>query len=189
LELLGRPLGASLVLCNGERDFMRFLSHEKYQIQTNHSKRDVLEILDKNVETKAGPLDLMTGMNFQGVYDETSFQISRIVNYASTPLPYMNSFLPRIHGIVEYRDDKAMITIEMSLRPFVRWFLIVFFAFDFVLLGLFLFFIDQIGFGIAAPLFLLAFGFGLSSISFWSEARKARELLDSIFEKRKGNIG
>lgn len=114
---------------------------------------------------------------FEGEVSDIGFKLSRIISYR-------NSFLPIIKGSFEESASGLKINISMSMHPFVNAFMLIWFG--------------GVGIGFFATIFsflksptdfhsaffvpagMLLFGWGLVSIGFWSEARKAKEKLKTI---------
>ncbi|SRR6266498_1933620 len=119
---------------------------------------------------------------FRGTITATHFKVARVLG-TFLGLPYWNSFLPLIVGDIVPSPRGTEVRIRMRLHALVGAFTALWFGA--------LFFMTAFAMSIALrdgaegnPLALLAsvsaiglFGYALVSISFWSEAKKARALL------------
>ncbi len=110
---------------------------------------------------------------YQGTVNMEYFNISRIIGYR-------NSFLPYITGRVEPLQTGSEITVIMTLHPFVMLFMAVWLGFT-GLMSLLLLPALLFGWLNAAPsvipLIMLLFGYLLCTIPFRLEAIKSRKFL------------
>jgi hypothetical protein len=113
---------------------MNILPYENITYKTHLSKEEILNRL--NQETEPKQWIRMTGIfssgnhkAYEGVVNQNSFKISRIIGYR-------NSFLPRIEGEIEEKVEGnskiTLIHIKMRLHTFVLVFLCVWLSFMFL---------------------------------------------------------
>ena len=109
---------------------------------------------------------------FLGKIDGYSFKVSRDIRYR-------NSFLPRIHGQVDPAPAGSMITLSMTLHPFVAIFMLFWLSFTGV--GAWQAVNTSQGQDptVLVPIGMFIFGIMLVTLGFFPEAIKARRLIEN----------
>jgi hypothetical protein len=165
---------ANRQIATGELPTM-LVPREQFAITTTLTPEEVRERLSEVVE----PVKLVrwrwqrSEKPYQGVVNERSFRISRIIKYR-------NSFLPIIHGEIHRHYTGSEVIIRMQLQEFV----LVFMIFWLVTVGGFalLFALSSIAeahfeSAIFIPVSMFVFGYLLSTLAFLAEARHSKKFL------------
>jgi len=147
------------------------IPYQRFEIKTKLSQEGSREKLAAIVE----PRKMRWGFSradkpFEGELDGHTFKISRVIGYR-------NSFLPVLVGNI--RDDLDSSSLQITARP--NWFVIFFWP---VLLLIFfyatIFMADVTSIGFILLFFL--FFYGVPTLFFNFELRKAEKLLNEQFE-------
>ena len=159
---------------------MKILPYETFQIQTSLPLDGAIDLMRQNVEPKKWLRLSRSHKLFEGDVSSAGFKIMRIIHYR-------NSFLPVIQGTFEQGDEGTKINIKMRLHRLVMAFMC--FWFGGVGIGML-----AIGSGLVTvktdhslvlliPVGMFLFGWGLTSVSFWVEVKKARRILSKILQE------
>ncbi len=171
---------------------MKLLPSEKLIYKTHLSKDEIINRLKNETEAKqwirtGGVFTDEKYKTFEGIVNEDSFQICRIIRYR-------NSFLPQIEGEIEQEKENTLVHIKMRLHTFVIVFLIIWSSFLF-LGGIFMMFIawaateDKNIFVLAslAPFVMMLVMLVTTFLAFNYERDKAKELFEKLFEAEREN--
>ncbi len=156
---------------------MIFFPYNRFRIETDKSKVQVLEILRNNTAPYPSFCIEPSTYPFRGKITENGFTIHRTIRYN-------NSFLPLIKGRVT-EDNIAIVDVVMRLHAVIS-------VFMFVWLGC----VGAVCFLVLAnlivgrqfepllmlPFLMFAFGYTLMTLPFQLEANKAVKLLTSLLE-------
>ncbi|WP_338814353.1 hypothetical protein V9L05_03175 [Bernardetia sp. Wsw4-3y2] len=109
---------------------MKYLPYENLTYKTHLSKEEILKRLNNKTEPEqwirmSGVFSSGKHKEYEGVINENSFKISRIIGYR-------NSFLPRIEGKIEEGKGSTLIHIKMRLHTFVLVFLVIWLSVMFI---------------------------------------------------------
>lgn len=157
---------------------MKYLPFERITYKTNLSEQEVLTRLSSFVEPKKFGLGRNYIKEYEGSISNSSFEISKVIQYR-------NSFLPQINGRIQNENDGVKIQVTMSLHAFVSFFLIIWCSFAL------LFFIGvsikdirakEISVEFFLPLFMLLFVYALTMVGFKSESKQSKKYLRKSFE-------
>lgn len=162
------------------------LPFEKYTLICNLSIDEIIKRLEKNIDLDSTPrffgTNSSSGKPYKGKCSESTFSITRVINYR-------NSFLPLIKGELSAYLNQTRINITM--RPTLP--VLVFSSIWLGIVGIVaLFFIlaalsppadSDITFSLAlVPLGMFIFGILLITLSFNAESKKARIFLADLFQ-------
>ena len=166
---------------------MNFLPQESLVYKTHLSKDEIINRLKNETEPKqwirtGGVFTDEKYKTFEGIVNEDSFQIRRIIRYG-------NSFLPQVEGKIEENKENTLIHIKMKLHTFVIIFLCVWCSFVFLgaLFMMTLAWLDTEGrdvLGLAAfvPFLMLLIISVVTFLAFNYERDKAKEFFEKLFE-------
>jgi hypothetical protein len=141
--------------------------YENVTFITRLSRAEVLARLNAQVETDLEAY-ATTDKAFMGKFTGDEFEIYR-------RLTTRNDFQPVLSGVIEEASDGTAVNVAMRLAPRVMWFMMLWMA---VTAGVGCYIAwttnstDQLG-----PFGMTAFGYGLTTIGFTAESRKAKRLL------------
>lgn len=167
--------------------FKKILPSENYTLVTKLPAAEVLQRISDNTIAKR-PVNFFgyskTDKKFEGLVSENGFKITPIINYR-------NSFLPVITGEVSSFLSKTHVRIRMEMPGAVKAFMllwlgsisIVCIAFIFLGIKYFRYNLDK-GFTVTMfiPFFMLIAGFIIMNYGFKPESKKAKKLLENLFE-------
>lgn len=116
--------------------------------------------------------------SFVGSVEKGNFKISPILNYR-------NSFVPTFTGSISETETESVINIYARPQIFARIFMTIWMAFLglILLVGILRIIMDGFQSFLIMPFILIVFGYGLSSILFWREEQKARQILEKAFHQ------
>jgi hypothetical protein len=159
---------------------MKILPYETFQIQTSLPLDGIVDLMRQNVEPKKWLRFSRSHKLFEGDVSSAGFKIMRIIHYR-------NSFLPVIQGTFEQGDEGTRINIRMRLHQLVMAFMCFWFGGVGIAMlvtagGLFTGKTEH-SLVLLIPIGMFLFGWGLTSISFWIEVKKARRLLSNILQE------
>ncbi len=152
---------------------MWLIPFTQFEIKTSLKPRKVRQKLESVIDPRSYLRTTRDHAFFEGVVEQNSFNIRRIVHYR-------NSFLPVILGNIQDKSDHTLIHIRMRLHGVVItfliiWLLIVIFsglAFDSALFS---------NPRLSIMLLLIPLIYAISIFSFHREARKARIYFEVLF--------
>ncbi len=166
---------------------MNILPYENLTYKTHLSKDEILKRVRNETEPKqwirmTGVFSSGNHKAYEGVVNENSFKISRIIGYR-------NSFLPRIEGKIEENKESTLIHIKMRLHTFVIVFLAIWLSFMFVA-TLFLIPIfrqemeNQSIFNLASftPFLMILIISVVTVLAFHYEGNKSKKFFENLFE-------
>ncbi|OFZ19107.1 MAG: hypothetical protein A2X94_10180 [Bdellovibrionales bacterium GWB1_55_8] len=121
----------------------------------------------------------INGKPFEGTFAHDSFKVTRVIRYR-------NSFLPVITGRLEWTGEACRLSLNMTLRPFVRAFMLIW-------LGAAFFGCVEVTYAVisaqasfsaelAIPYGILIFGFLLMRFAFRPEANKASQYFQELLQ-------
>lgn len=161
---------------------MKYLPFENLNYKT---KRDPEEISKRLAQiTEPCKTFRIKGFNrnnnnkpYEGVVNELSFSITRIIDYR-------NGFLPQIKGKIKKDVDGTIINVKMTLNPVaiafsLFWFIAVTFG---CLISISSFSIIHFEPMTLIPFGMLLFGYALVTGGFKYESRKSKKYLAELFE-------
>ena len=164
---------------------MAFLPWENIEFKTNLTKEEIINRLNNVVEPKGvfGIFFLKKysyGKPFEGEIYENGFKI-RLITF------YGNSFHPIIVGNIIENNEERTISIKMRCHYFTLGFMSIWFGG--IIIGLFNNLIKaksgvDIVSGIIAVLIFLALGYLLMTLPFKFESKKAKKLLNGLFNDK-----
>jgi hypothetical protein len=165
---------------------------QRFGLETSLPVSEALKRLIEAVEPRRMWRISRPQHDFEGVVSLTAFKISRIILYR-------NSFLPIIFGTIQARPQGGTrVEVMMRMHWFVIAFMLVWEAVPLVILTAVLLGLHLGGGALARPraagpglygmlIGMLIFGYGMCSIAFNIEARRARELLMNILDTEPGS--
>jgi hypothetical protein len=160
---------------------MRFWPSDSFEIETTLSLRETIALLDAHVEPKRLFRFFSDHKTFEGQLAQDGFKITRIISHG-------NAFLPVITGKFAAGQSGTTISIKMRIPVFAAAFMCFWFAgvgigvFD-TLVGLAM---DQTP-SVARCLIAFAMpilGYVLVVACFWPEAKRARRVLEEMFQDK-----
>lgn len=157
---------------------MYLLPFENIVYLSNEEPDIVLNELRKTTEPsksfRMGPIPGETYPNiFEGHVNNRTFSISPIINYR-------NSFLPKIEGKVEKRNDGTMIRVNMKLNPIVNALVIAFISIAFLALIASILKINNNDLSVTTPLAMFLFIYLMTIIGFKIESVRIKKLLPEL---------
>ena len=158
---------------------MKILPFEEIIFHTALSKNHVLKILSNNTGEPIHAFKYTLDHNkpFEGSVSEREFKVWRVIRYR-------NSFLPRLIGVIDEVDDGCNIKIQFRLHRFVSIFMIFWFSLLGIgCLGLLLIIMGgEFNIFMIIPFGMFLFGAFLTILPFKYEVKKAKQILNKIFE-------
>lgn len=159
---------------------MDFLPLKEFELSTNLSLTQVTEKITSNTITVKQESFKQYKKLFKGLVFKNSFKISR-------ELSYRNSFKAHIFGEINRTETGSLVKIAMKLQPEISVFLKIwcgFSGFGFVAFLIASFNNPKIILGSLISLVMLAFCYGLTKISFDSDADQSKRILIDLLEAK-----
>lgn len=160
---------------------MKFLPFENITYKTHLKEDELINRLSEHVESEKrfrfGMFGSGSSKLYEGEISGLTFNLKRIISYR-------NSFLPRIHGVIEKEMDGSTIKVKMRLSTFV----IVFLCFWFGVVGLACIALiseaSHLEFNPAMliPFGMLGFAYLMTIGGFKYESIKSKKHLQTLFE-------
>lgn len=159
---------------------IRFRTVDKFNIITKQTGDEIYLILLELTEPPERGIRVNCNIrkSFVGSVEKGNFKISPILNYR-------NSFVPTFTGSISETETESVINIYARPQIFARIFMTIWMAFLglILLVGILRIIMDGFQSFLIMPFILIVFGYGLSSILFWREEQKARQILEKAFHQ------